>query len=999
MKKIHILTIAFLLSINSNAQLPSYQWAISAGSTSGGAEDGKSVAYDQFGNIYVTGSYQGTVDFDPGVGVTNLVSNGSDDVFLAKYTSAGSLVWAISIGSAQSDIGYALAIDGNNDAVITGVFRTNNVDFDPGVGTATLTNSGGGDIFVAKYNSTGSYLWAFSIGSSNLGNPDEGLAITSDISNNIFITGSYSGSSDFDPGIGSSILTSAFNNTTGFVAKYTSSGLYGWAFSLELNSNPTGTQKGFGIKTDNSGNVCLTGYFNGTNDFDPSASVNSLISVSATQDVFLAKYSTVGNLIFAFNIGSSGVDWGKGISIDQSNNILVTGFFSGIADFDPSASTSNLTPIGNRDIFVAKYSSGGNYVWAFKIGSTTIDEGECLYVDNIGDIYIGGNFTSTADFDPGVGVANLTSSGGADVFMAKYNSGGNYLWAAFIGEPTFGEYCRSISVNPQGMFYITGYFVNTVDFDPNAGVANLSSILTSSDLYLAKYSSCISAPSQPPSISGLNSMCTGAGATTYSVAVVSGATSYTWFLPGGWSGTSSTNTISATPGSSGIFTVTASNACGTSAQQTLSVTVNPLPTITVNSSTICSGQSFTIVPSGATTYTIQGGSAVVSPLSNTNYTVTGTSAAGCVSASSATSNVAVNATPTITVNSGSICSGQSFTIVPGGANTYTIQGGSAVVSPLSNTSYTVVGTSTAGCVSASSATSNVVVNANPTITVNSGTICSGQSFTIVPSGASSYTFQGGGAVKTPTSTTSYTVTGTSTAGCVSASPATSTITVNSTPTITVNSGAICNGQSFTIAPSGASTYTFSTGPVVSPTVTSSYSVTGTSSLGCVSSSAAISNVTVNPLPTITANTSSTLICTGQSATLTASGASTYTWNPGGAGTSIVVSPTVNSTYTITGTNSFGCINASTFTQLVDPCLGISQLSIFNSELVIYPNPTNGEVYATGVKENTLIEIYNVLGQKVVSAPFSLGEGLGMRLQPNGIYFIKIGNITKKIIKE
>ena len=202
------------------------------------------------------------------------------------------------------------------------------------------------------------------------------------------------------------------------------------------------------------------------------------------------------------------------------------------------------------------------------------------------------------------------------------------------------------------------------------------------------------------------------------------------------------------------------------------------PTLTVNSGAICAGQNFTINPNGANTYTIQGGNAVVSPSINTTYTVIGTSAAGCISQAVATSSLIVNPNPIITVNNGTICSGKNFTINPTGASTYTIQGGSAVVSPTSNANYTVVGTSTAGCVSQSFATSSLIVNANPTITVNSGAICSGESFTINPNGANTYTIQGANAVVSPTSNASFTVAGTSTAGCVSQAVATSSLTVN-----------------------------------------------------------------------------------------------------------------------------------------------------------------------------------------------------------------------------
>ena len=562
-----------------------------------------------------------------------------------------------------------------------------------------------------------------------------------------------------------------------------------------------------------------------------------------------------------------------------------------------------------------------------------------------------------------------------------------------------------------------------------------------------------------------NSICSGNSVTlTVNGSGGTGSITYTW-QPGNLTNTS----VAVSPLGTTIYTVTGKDANNCTTTTNISLTVKPSPTIAVNSGSICSGSSFTIIPSGANTFTIQGGSAVVSPTANASYTVVGTSTAGCVSASSATSNITVNALPTISVNSGSICSGSSFTIIPSGANTYTIQGGSAVVSPTANATYTVSGTSTQGCVSASSATSNITVNATPTISVNSGSICSGQTFTMVSNGASTYTFQGGSAVVSPSANASYTVTGTNTVGCVSASPAMSNVTVSPTPTISVVGGVICTGGSFTFSPSGANTYTYSGGQIVSPAVTTSYTITGTSTAGCVSQNAvatitvannltviitgantvcagspinltaggaatytwntgattttiaptptvnttytvtgasgscsntAVKSVTVNSLPTISASTSNTLICTGQSATLTASGANTYTWNPGGAGTNISVSPTVTTTYTITGTSALSCNNTSTFTQSVSACAGLSSVALAKENFNVYPNPSSGIVNVTCNTDKFKIEIFNSLGELV---SLSFGEGQkgesNISSQPSGIYFIKVGYITKKIIKE
>ena len=253
---------------------------------------------------------------------------------------------------------------------------------------------------------------------------------------------------------------------------------------------------------------------------------------------------------------------------------------------------------------------------------------------------------------------------------------------------------------------------------------------------------------------------------------VSGANSYTW------SNSSNSSSIVVSPSLTSTYSVAGTTSASCTSTSAITLSVNPNPTITVNNGTICSGQNFTINPNGANTYTIQGGIAVVSPSINSTYTVIGTSAAGCISQAFVTISLTVNPNPIITVNNGTICAGQNFTINPNGANTYTIQGGNAVVSPTSNTNYTVVGTSTAGCVSQAVATSSLIVNPNPTVTVNSGAICIGESFTISPNGANTYTIQGANAVVSPSISTTYTVAGTSAAGCVSQAVATSSLTVN-----------------------------------------------------------------------------------------------------------------------------------------------------------------------------------------------------------------------------
>ncbi len=430
------------------------------------------------------------------------------------------------------------------------------------------------------------------------------------------------------------------------------------------------------------------------------------------------------------------------------------------------------------------------------------------------------------------------------------------------------------------------------------------------------------------------------------------------------------------------------------------------PTVSISgNTTVCNGQSLNLTASGANTYTwstsAQTTTISITPSVTTNYTVVGTNTAGCIG--STVTTIVVNATPTITVNSGAICAGNSFTMVPSGANSYTFSNGSAVATPSANSSYTVTGTNTVGCVS-NAVISSVTVNATPTISVNSGAICAGSSFTMVPSGANTYTYSNGSAIATPSANSNYTVTGTSIAGCIG-NAAISTVTVNATPTISVNSGAICAGSSFTMVPSGASSYTFQGGGAVkNPTATTSYTVAGTNTAGCISN-IATSNVTVNALPTVTATSNSNSLCVGQTANLTASGAATYSWNTGATSAVLAVTPSVTTTYTVSGLAVNGCANVATVTQNVIICMGIQTNNNNQLAISVYPNPSTGN-FTVGLANGLtkVISVTDVTGRVVLTTTSSEDKVIvNISNLSNGIYYIKVASDNKaevtKVVKQ
>ena len=224
----------------------------------------------------------------------------------------------------------------------------------------------------------------------------------------------------------------------------------------------------------------------GTADFDPGAGTFNLTPAGST-DAFVSKLDSAGNLVWARRLGGTSGDLGAGVAVDDSGNVYTAGYFSGLADFDPSAGTFNLTSAGGADVFVSKLDSAGNLVWARQLGGPSDDEGNGVVADALGNVYTTGYFKGTADFDPGAGTFNLTSAGGGDVFVSKLDSAGNLVWARQLGG-TFGDVGHGVTVDESGNVYTTGGFQGTADFDPGAGAFNLMSA-GDADVFVSKLDS------------------------------------------------------------------------------------------------------------------------------------------------------------------------------------------------------------------------------------------------------------------------------------------------------------------------------------------------------------------------------------------------------------------------------------------------------------------------------------------------------------------------------
>jgi hypothetical protein len=484
----------------------------------------------------------------------------------------------------------------------------------------------------------------------------------------------------------------------------------------------------------------------------------------------------------------------------------------------------------------------------------------------------------------------------------------------------------------------------------------------------------------------------------------------------------STLTTVASPTTTTSYTLVAINGtCSSQANTTVSVT--PLPSVNVSAtpSVVCDGDPATLIASGATTYSwstsSNSSSITVTPSVNTTYTVDGSNACGT---DTKTISVTVNANPTVSAVSSStaVCTGNSATLTASGANTYSWTsvgpGTSIVVNPTSGTTYTVEGTDANGCKNMT--TINLGVNPNPTVTAMSSptAVCAGNSATLTASGATTYSWTSVGAgasvVVTPSMATTYTVEGTDANGCMDI--VSISLNVNSNPVITAMSSptVVCSGNSTTLTASGANTYSWTgvgagASVVVTPSTAATYTVEGTDANGC--RDIITVNVNVNANPNLSAITSATILCAGDSATLTVSGANTYSWTGVGPGASIVVNPTVTTTYTVEGVDGNGCMDTLSITQVVSLCTGVQGILANSNGIMIYPNPSNGMInlVVTDISHPVKLEIYDAVGRVIYGREINTHQTqIDLSELSDGIYAFRVMsdlNVVKqgKLIKE
>jgi hypothetical protein len=361
-------------------------------------------------------SFRDSVDFNPGLGDSTITAFGEADVYVLKLDADGEFVWVRTLKGSGNSYGLSVAVDAESNIYCGGYF-TGVVYFNSATGIDSLSSHLSSiDGFIQKLDENGNSLWIKNIGGEGM---DWLHGIDVDSAGNVYSTGYFQGTVDFDPGLNTTNLSSD-GLLTSYISKLNMNGEFVWARTFA--SNIGGHSNGSSVKVTESGNVLVLGDFTDTVDFDPGPGVQNLIATVPNpgfdNDSYVASLDASGNLNWVNGFDQFLFYQGSFITADKFDNIICTGYFEETLDFDPGSGVMNMTSDGNRDVFILKLNSNGEYLWSKRFGSTQLDEPTSVTVDDEDNIYTTGAFKGIVDFDPGPAIYELTNIGsGSKIFI------------------------------------------------------------------------------------------------------------------------------------------------------------------------------------------------------------------------------------------------------------------------------------------------------------------------------------------------------------------------------------------------------------------------------------------------------------------------------------------------------------------------------------------------------------------------------------------------------
>lgn len=432
-----------------------YNWANAVATTGDGV-----VTTDPESRPWLIGTFSATTDFDPGPGTTS-ISVPTSTSFLTRWSTNGSFLYASAFrGTGTSgEYVYGSSITDNDKLVIAGVFK-GDIDLDHTLGSYAITSTSDSATFIAQYDLNGAIEWA-----SVLTGKISVRAIETDASGNIYMTGSVIGTVDFDP---SSALGFASGSTSDFfIAKYSASGIYQWHKRI----GNSGFEEALDLKLDSDGNIVVCGRFQATVDFDPSANTFEITNAQNAIRPFIARYDSDGNFITAWRYYA---DTASKIAIGADNGVAVVGYFEGTRNFNPNGSSLISAAGGgaDKDYYVARYSSAGNFGWAIPLGGTSADTRSIdVATDTEGNVFVMAyleysSLGTTLDVDPSANTSLLSLQ---NSILVKYSQSGSLQWGINVGSAGISSFHNrmNLTTDQNGNVIYASLFYGTDDIDPS----------------------------------------------------------------------------------------------------------------------------------------------------------------------------------------------------------------------------------------------------------------------------------------------------------------------------------------------------------------------------------------------------------------------------------------------------------------------------------------------------------------------------------------------------